>query len=154
MDLRSSTLKAVSFCLLHNISTLNQCRKLSCGTVVCEHFASYQGYLNYRWDLIWYAKGCPNSWWMNMNWEEFHIWTKMIWIMGRLWEQFEERNVVPTSKLSFEKSQCCSFWKDKKACAKQAGIMQKGRHTYVTVFHSCRYCKPQYVRMCHTCRWL
>jgi hypothetical protein len=32
--------------------TLNQCRKLSCGTVVCKHFASYQGYLNYRWDLI------------------------------------------------------------------------------------------------------
>jgi hypothetical protein len=31
--------------------------KLSCGTVVCKHFASYQGYPNYRWDLIWYAKG-------------------------------------------------------------------------------------------------
>jgi hypothetical protein len=34
------------------VSTLNQCRKLSCGTVVCKHFASYQGYPNYRWDLI------------------------------------------------------------------------------------------------------
>jgi hypothetical protein len=43
--------------LLHNVSTLNQCRKLSCGTVVCKHFASYQGYSNYRWDLIRYAKG-------------------------------------------------------------------------------------------------
>jgi hypothetical protein len=31
--------------------------KLSCGTVVCKHFASYQGYPNYRWDLIRYAKG-------------------------------------------------------------------------------------------------
>jgi hypothetical protein len=30
--------------------------KLSCGTVVCKHFASYQGYPNYRWDLIRYAK--------------------------------------------------------------------------------------------------
>jgi hypothetical protein len=32
-------------------STLNQCRKLSYGTVVCKHFASYQGYPNYGWDL-------------------------------------------------------------------------------------------------------
>jgi hypothetical protein len=30
---------------------------LSCGAVVCKHFASYQGYPNYRWDLIRYAKG-------------------------------------------------------------------------------------------------
>jgi hypothetical protein len=52
MDLRLATLKAVSFYLLHNVSTLNQCRKLSCGTVVCKHFASYQGYPNYWWDLI------------------------------------------------------------------------------------------------------
>jgi hypothetical protein len=55
MDLRSATLKAVSFYLLH-VSTLNQCRKLSCVTVVCKHVASYQGYPNYRWDLIWCAK--------------------------------------------------------------------------------------------------
>jgi hypothetical protein len=51
MDLRLATLKAVSFYLLHNVSTLNQC------TVVCKHFASYQGYPNYRWDLIWYTRG-------------------------------------------------------------------------------------------------
>jgi hypothetical protein len=25
--------------------------KLSCVTVVCKHFASYEGYPNYRWDL-------------------------------------------------------------------------------------------------------
>jgi hypothetical protein len=42
MDLRLATLKAVSFYLLHNVPTLNQCRKLSCATVVCKHFASYQ----------------------------------------------------------------------------------------------------------------
>jgi hypothetical protein len=60
MDLRLATVKAVSFYLLHNVSTVNQCRKLSCGTVVCKHFASYQGYPNYRWDLIWYAKGQYN----------------------------------------------------------------------------------------------
>jgi hypothetical protein len=41
MDLRLETLKAVSFYLLHNILTLNQCRKLSCGTAVCKHLASY-----------------------------------------------------------------------------------------------------------------
>jgi hypothetical protein len=29
MDLRLATLKAVSFYLLHNVSTLNQCRKFS-----------------------------------------------------------------------------------------------------------------------------
>jgi hypothetical protein len=46
MDLRLATLKAVSLYLLHNVSTLNQCRKLSCVTVVCEDFASYQGYPN------------------------------------------------------------------------------------------------------------
>jgi hypothetical protein len=51
MDLRLATLKAVSFYLLHNVSTLNQCRKLSIVTVVCKHLASYQGYPNYRWDL-------------------------------------------------------------------------------------------------------
>jgi hypothetical protein len=42
MDPRLATLKAVSFYLLHNVSTLNQCRKFSCVTVVCKHFASYQ----------------------------------------------------------------------------------------------------------------
>jgi hypothetical protein len=52
MDLRLATLKAVSFYLLHNISTLNQCRKLPCVTVVCKHLASYQDYHNNRWDLI------------------------------------------------------------------------------------------------------
>jgi hypothetical protein len=57
MDLRWATLKAVSFYFLHNVSILNQCRTLSCGTVVCKHFASYQNYPNYRWDLIWYAMG-------------------------------------------------------------------------------------------------
>jgi hypothetical protein len=31
--------------------------KLSCGTVVCKHFARFQVYPNYRWDLILYAKG-------------------------------------------------------------------------------------------------
>jgi hypothetical protein len=51
MDLRLATLNAVSFYLLHNLSTLNQCGKLSCVTVVCKHFASYQGYSNYKWDL-------------------------------------------------------------------------------------------------------
>jgi hypothetical protein len=45
MDLRLATLKAVPFYLLHNVSTLNQCRKFSCVTVVCKHFASYQGTL-------------------------------------------------------------------------------------------------------------
>jgi hypothetical protein len=57
IDLRLATLAAVSFYLLHNVSTLNQCRKLSCGTVVCKHFPSFQGYPNYRWNLIWYAQG-------------------------------------------------------------------------------------------------
>jgi hypothetical protein len=45
LDLRLATLKAVSFYLPNNVSTLNQCRKLFCGTVVCKHFASYQGIL-------------------------------------------------------------------------------------------------------------
>jgi hypothetical protein len=52
MDLRLATLKAVSFYLLYNVLPLNQCKKFSCVTVVCKHFASYQGYPNYRWDLI------------------------------------------------------------------------------------------------------
>jgi hypothetical protein len=51
MDLRLATLKAASFYLLHNFSTLNQRRKFSCRTVVCKHFASYQDYPNYRKDL-------------------------------------------------------------------------------------------------------
>jgi hypothetical protein len=52
MDLRLAMLKADSFYLLYNVSTQNQCRKLSCVTVVCKHCASYQGYPNYIWDLI------------------------------------------------------------------------------------------------------
>jgi hypothetical protein len=52
MGLRMATLKAVSFYLFHNVSKLNQCRKLSCVTAVCKHFASYQDYPNYKWDLI------------------------------------------------------------------------------------------------------
>jgi hypothetical protein len=51
MDLRIATLKVISFYLLLNVSTFNQCRKLSCVTVVCKHFASYQEYPNYKWDL-------------------------------------------------------------------------------------------------------
>jgi hypothetical protein len=35
MNIRLATLKAASLYLLHNVSALNQCRKLSCGTVVC-----------------------------------------------------------------------------------------------------------------------
>jgi hypothetical protein len=46
MDLRLATLKAVSFYLLHNVSTLNQSRKFSRVSVVCKHFANYQDYLN------------------------------------------------------------------------------------------------------------
>jgi hypothetical protein len=49
--LRLATLKTVSFYLLHNVSALNQFRMLSCVTVVCKHFASYQGYPNYRRNL-------------------------------------------------------------------------------------------------------
>jgi hypothetical protein len=46
MDLRLAKLKAVSFYLLHNVSTLNQRGKFSCITVVCKYFASYQDYPN------------------------------------------------------------------------------------------------------------
>jgi hypothetical protein len=46
MDLRLAMLKAVSLYLLQNVSILNQCRKLSCVTVVCKHLGSYQGYPN------------------------------------------------------------------------------------------------------------
>jgi hypothetical protein len=52
MDLRLATLKTVSFYLLHNVSTLIQCRKLSCGTVVYKHFAIYQSYPKYRLYII------------------------------------------------------------------------------------------------------
>jgi hypothetical protein len=57
MDLRLATLQAVSFYLLHNVSTLNRCRMFSCVTVMCKRFASYQGYPIYKGDLIRYAKG-------------------------------------------------------------------------------------------------
>jgi hypothetical protein len=52
MGIHLATLKIVSFYFLHNVSTLKQCKKLSCGTFVCKHFASYQGYPNYKSDLI------------------------------------------------------------------------------------------------------
>jgi hypothetical protein len=50
MDVRLATLKAAPFYLLHNVSILNQCRNLSCITVVCKNFASFQYYPNYKWD--------------------------------------------------------------------------------------------------------
>jgi hypothetical protein len=40
------------FYSLHSVSTLNQCKKFSCVTVLCKHLASYQDYPNYKWDLI------------------------------------------------------------------------------------------------------
>jgi len=40
MDLRLAMLKAISFYLLHNVSTLNQCTVVFGVTVVCKHFAS------------------------------------------------------------------------------------------------------------------
>jgi hypothetical protein len=52
MDLRLATVKDVFFYLLHDVSTLDQCRKFSCVISVCKHFASYKDYPNYRWDLI------------------------------------------------------------------------------------------------------
>jgi hypothetical protein len=55
--LNLATLKAVSFYLLHNVSTLIQCRKFYCVTVVCKHFASYQDYRNYKWGLVRQPKG-------------------------------------------------------------------------------------------------
>ena len=33
--------ETVSFYLLHNVSTMNQCREVSCVTFVCKHFATY-----------------------------------------------------------------------------------------------------------------
>ena len=36
----SGNAETVSFYLLHNVSTLNQCREVSCVTFVCKHFAS------------------------------------------------------------------------------------------------------------------
>jgi hypothetical protein len=51
MDLRLATLKVVCFYLLHNVSPLNQSRTFPV-SVVCKHFASYQDYPNYKWDLI------------------------------------------------------------------------------------------------------
>jgi hypothetical protein len=57
MDLRLAALKSVSFYLLHNVSTLNQCRKFSCVTVVCKHFVSYQDNPYDKWDLMRYTKG-------------------------------------------------------------------------------------------------
>jgi hypothetical protein len=56
MDLRLATLKAVSFYFLHKVSTLNQRIKFSCSIVVCKHFAIYQHYPNYRWDLTFWHR--------------------------------------------------------------------------------------------------
>jgi hypothetical protein len=63
--------------LLHNVSALNQCRKFSCVTVVCKHFASYQDDPNYKWDLtlillISYIFGAPCK---ARNFKVVYIWT-------------------------------------------------------------------------------
>jgi hypothetical protein len=57
MDVRLATLKAVCLNLLQYVSTLYHCRKFTCVIVVCKHFASYQDYPNYKWDLIRQPKG-------------------------------------------------------------------------------------------------
>jgi hypothetical protein len=56
MELRLATLKAVSFYLLQMIQHWINAEIYPVAQL-CKHFASYQGYLNYRWDLIRYAKG-------------------------------------------------------------------------------------------------
>jgi hypothetical protein len=53
MDLRLATLKAISFLFAAQCFNTDQCRNLSCGTVVCKHFAIYQSYPNHGWNLIW-----------------------------------------------------------------------------------------------------
>ena len=40
MDLTFGNAETVSVYLLHNVSTLNQCREVSCVAFVCKHFAS------------------------------------------------------------------------------------------------------------------
>jgi hypothetical protein len=77
MDLRLAKLKAVSFYFLHNVSTLKQYRKFHCVTVVCKHFASYQAYPNYIWDLTFsllmsYIYGAPCK---ARNFKVSFIWT-------------------------------------------------------------------------------
>jgi hypothetical protein len=52
IDLRLATPKAIALYLLYNDSTLNKCRKFSCVTVVCKHFASFKDYPNYKWDVM------------------------------------------------------------------------------------------------------
>ena len=37
---RFGNAETVSFYFLHNVSTLNQCREVSCVTFVCKYFAS------------------------------------------------------------------------------------------------------------------
>jgi hypothetical protein len=61
MDLRLATLKAVSLYLLSNVLTMNQCRKLSYGTAVWKHFASYQGY------TVRYVQQSPNHVYFNRS---------------------------------------------------------------------------------------
>jgi len=41
--------ETVSFYLLHNVSTLNQCREVYCVTFVCKHFASWQSVYTQMW---------------------------------------------------------------------------------------------------------
>jgi hypothetical protein len=57
MDLRFATLQDISLYMLHNVKTLDQCRKISFVTVVCKHIASYQDCPSYLRDLIRYPKG-------------------------------------------------------------------------------------------------
>jgi hypothetical protein len=58
MDLRLATLKAVPLYLLHNVSTLNQCRNFFPVSQLCvSTLLATKVNPNYRWDLIWYAKG-------------------------------------------------------------------------------------------------
>jgi hypothetical protein len=53
VDLSLASPKSLSFYSLHDVSTLCRCTMSFCGTVVCEHFASYHVYPNYKWDIIW-----------------------------------------------------------------------------------------------------
>jgi hypothetical protein len=53
MDLCLATLKAISFYLLHNVSTLNNAKSFP----VSQFCVNTLPVTNYRWDLIRFAKG-------------------------------------------------------------------------------------------------
>jgi hypothetical protein len=109
MDIRLATLKAVSFYLLHNVSTVNRCRKFCCGTVVCNNFATIQDYPKCKWDL----KSDKNN--GHFTWGPISFLLRMRNVLDKSFRESQNTRFV-LDNFFFSRKSCCLWNNVEKYC--------------------------------------